>query len=182
VISLDHVIEIALLMLAAYVGGCVLGYGAHRAFRACLSRPRYEVRLAAQAAASLRAETPQTPPAPAAATASKSPARRLAGAVEREVPASAAPASPSAAPAQQRPSELPAPRGGKPDDLKKIKGIGAKTESALNDLGIYHFDQIAAWTSANIDWLEGRVAVRGRIRREQWVEQAILLMTATAEA
>lgn len=72
--------------------------------------------------------------------------------------------------------------GQPPDDLKKIKGIGQKTESSLNELGIYQFAQIAAWGPDHIDWLEGRVAVRNRIRREQWVEQATLLATAPLSA
>ncbi|MCP8882534.1 hypothetical protein NIM87_03400 [Devosia sp. XJ19-1] len=171
-ITLDHVVEIALLVLFAYLAGCVLGYSAHLAVRAFAARPRFEARIRAQAAANIQKESVDAPEAPAPRSA----ARRLAGAVEREV---AEPAPAAAAPTQQRPPELPAPRGGKPDDLKKIKGIGQKTESALNDLGIYHLDQIAAWTPAQIDWLEGRIAVKGRIGREQWVEQAILLMTAT---
>jgi predicted flap endonuclease-1-like 5' DNA nuclease len=182
VISLDHVIEVALLLLVAYLGGCVLGYLAHMVARAFAARQHFEARLAAQVAATIRAETVDIPPAP---PPPRSAARRLAGAVDRE----AAAVKPSAiavpltpAPAQQRPPELPAPRGGKPDDLKQIKGIGAKTESVLNDLGIYHLDQIATWTGANVDWLEGRIAVKGRIRREQWVEQAILLMTVTTAA
>ena len=175
-ISFDHAIEIALMILLAYLGGCVLGYGVHSVARAIAARPRFEPRLQAEVAASLRAETetpaPQQP-------AVRSAARRLAGAVEREAPKQQ-PAA--AAPAQQRPPDLHGPRGGKPDDLRKIKGIGAKTESALHDLGIYHYDQIAAWTGAHIDWLEGRIAIKGRIRREQWVEQAILLMTDTGSA
>jgi predicted flap endonuclease-1-like 5' DNA nuclease len=37
-------------------------------------------------------------------------------------------------------------RDGKPDDLKKISGVGPKLEGVLNEMGFYHFDQIAAWT------------------------------------
>ena len=44
-----------------------------------------------------------------------------------------------------RPSGLAAPRGGKADDLKRIKGIGPVNEKKLNALGIYHFDQIVVW-------------------------------------
>lgn len=178
-INLEHVIEIALLMLTAYLCGCVLGYGAHRAAQAYAARPRFEARLAAQVAANIRAEaTSQAQPARPA----KSAARRLAGAVEREDASAASASTPPASNIPLRPPELPAPRGGKPDDLKKIKGVGAKTESVLNDLGIYHFEQIAAWSDSHIDWLEGRIAVRGRIRREQWVQQATLLMSDTAPA
>lgn len=174
--AVDHVIEIALLMLAAYVAGCGLGYGAHAVLRAFATRPRFEAGAETRMAANIhaRALAPE-----AVAPPQKSAARRLAGAVERD---QSEPVRPQLVPSQQRPPELPAPRGGKPDDLKTIKGIGAKTESALNDLGIYHLDQIAAWTPAQLDWLEGRIAVKGRIRREQWVEQATLLITATAAA
>jgi predicted flap endonuclease-1-like 5' DNA nuclease len=173
--TFDHAIEVGLLILVAYLLGCVLGYGARLAARSIAARPRFEAKLRAQAAI-----IPQPESAPAQPTqAKRSAARRLAGAVERE---DAMPQPAPQVPVAQRPGELPAPRRGKADDLKQIKGIGAKTESALNDLGIYHLDQIAAWTEANIDWLEGRVAVKGRIRREQWVEQAILLMTATTAA
>ena len=38
------------------------------------------------------------------------------------------------------------------DALKRIKGIGPKNEDALNELGIYTFKQIAAWTAENVDW------------------------------
>jgi predicted flap endonuclease-1-like 5' DNA nuclease len=171
--TLDHAIEVALLLLVAYLVGCVLGYAAHIAVRSIAARPRIEPQLQAQAAASAQQVSVSAPQTPARGSA----ARRLAGAVERE---DSAPQALPQTQAAQRPPELPAPRGGKADDLKQIKGIGAKTESALNDLGVYHLDQIAKWTPSNIDWLEGRIAVKGRIRREQWVEQAILLMTATS--
>jgi predicted flap endonuclease-1-like 5' DNA nuclease len=45
-------------------------------------------------------------------------------------------------------------RGGVADDLKLIKGIGAKLEAGLNEIGIYHFDQIAGLDDAGIDWLD----------------------------
>lgn len=169
-IPLDHIIEVALLVLAAYLGGCLIGYGAHLAVRAYKSRPQLAPAIAAREEKS--SKTTKTAPAPA----TRSAARRLASAVERED------AEPVQAPAssQLRPPDLPAPRDSKADNLRAIKGIGPKTESALNDLGIYHYDQIAAWTGAHIDWLEGRIAVKGRIRREQWVEQAVLLATAIA--
>ncbi len=161
-VSLDHVIEIALLLLVSYLFGCALGYGLHIAIRrGAIQRVRV---TAPQAAVASSASIPSA-------------ARRLAAVTEREAPPVTAPVKGNE---MQRPSELPGPRGGKPDDLRKIKGIGAKTEAALHDLGIYHYDQIADWGPSNLDWLEGRVAVKGRIRREQWVEQAVLLATETA--
>ena len=169
-IPLDHIIEVALLVLAAYLGGCLIGYGAHVALRVYQSRPQLAPVV----------DVPDRHPVSAGQTASpsapRSAARRLAGAVERE---DSKPVQVTT-PAQLRPPDLPAPRDAKADNLRAIKGIGPKTESALNDLGIYHYDQVAAWTGAHIDWLEGRIAVKGRIRREHWVEQAVLLATAPA--
>ncbi len=52
------------------------------------------------------------------------------------------------------PHLLDAPRGGEADDLKLVKGIGAKMEASLNEFGIYHFDQIAGLDEAGIDWID----------------------------
>lgn len=71
-----------------------------------------------------------------------------------------------------KPPSLNAPRGGKADDLKEIAGIGPKLERTLNDLGVFHFDQIAAWTAKEINWVNAFISFRGRIEREKWVDQA----------
>jgi len=73
------------------------------------------------------------------------------------------------------PQLLSSPRGGKKDNLTRIKGIGVKIEKTLNDKGIYHFDQIAKWTEENIQWVDANIAFPGRVERENWVEQAKLL-------
>lgn len=51
------------------------------------------------------------------------------------------------------PHLLDAPRGGVADDLTELKGIGAKLADALNEFGIYHFDQIATLDADGVDWL-----------------------------
>jgi predicted flap endonuclease-1-like 5' DNA nuclease len=71
-----------------------------------------------------------------------------------------------------RPKGLPRPRNGKKDDLKQINGLGALDESTLNNLGVYHFDQIAGWTEPQVLWMENHVFARGRIAHENWQEQA----------
>jgi NADH-quinone oxidoreductase subunit E len=89
-------------------------------------------------------------------------------------------AAPKKAPAKAEPAEvagaapalLSAPRGGGADDLKQLKGVGPKLEQVLNELGVYHFDQVAAWTEAEIAWIDDRLKFRGRIQRDGWVEQA----------
>ena len=70
---------------------------------------------------------------------------------------------------------LSAPRGGKKDNLTRIKGIGVKIDQALNGIGIYHFDQIAAWTEDNMAWADKALAFPGRAKRDDWVGQAKLL-------
>lgn len=84
--------------------------------------------------------------------------------------------APLEAGAEVKPQGLPAARGGAPDDLRMIEGVTPRIESTLNSLGVYHFDQIAAWSSSNIDWLERYLAFKGRIGREKWVEQARALV------
>lgn len=56
--------------------------------------------------------------------------------------------------ADPSPLLLDAPRGGEADDLKLVKGIGAKMEASLNEFGIYHYDQIAGLDENGIAWLD----------------------------
>lgn len=79
----------------------------------------------------------------------------------------------------QRPREaaapefLSAPRGGKADDLKLIRGIGPRLERLLNEVGVWHFDQIAAWRARDIALVDEKMTgFHGRITRDEWVRQA----------
>lgn len=76
-----------------------------------------------------------------------------------------------------KPALLSAPRGGEKDNLTRIKGVGVKIEEALNNIGIYHFDQIAAWDEENIAWADSTLGFPGRAERENWVAQAAALAT-----
>lgn len=71
-----------------------------------------------------------------------------------------------------RPQGLKEARDGKPDDLKKIKGIGPVGEDTLHTIGIYHYDQIAAWSEAEAAWVGTFMAFPGRIERDEWIAQA----------
>lgn len=94
----------------------------------------------------------------------KAPKAKAAGAV-------AAPASASNTGTQ--PAGLGAARNNQPDDLKKIKGIGPKLESMLNEMGFYHFDQIAGWTTDEVSWVDLNLkGFKGRVTRDTWVDQA----------
>ncbi len=75
-----------------------------------------------------------------------------------------------------KPSTLSAAREGGPDDLKKIRGVGPKLEKLLHSLGFYHFDQIAAWSADEVDWVDQNLeGFKGRVSRDTWVEQAGIL-------
>ena len=73
---------------------------------------------------------------------------------------------------EAQPETLDAPRAGSADDLKKISGVGPKLEGVLNELGFWHFDQIAKWTDAEIAWVDSRLKFKGRIARDNWMAQA----------
>ena len=75
-----------------------------------------------------------------------------------------------------KPELLSAPRGGQPDDLKMIKGVGPKLEKLLHELGVYHFDQIASWRKKEVQWVDEHLqGFKGRVSRDEWVKQAKIL-------
>jgi predicted flap endonuclease-1-like 5' DNA nuclease len=80
-----------------------------------------------------------------------------------------------------RPPALSGPRDGRADDLKVIRGIGPQNEARLQALGVFHLDQIAAWSPEEARWVGTYLAFPGRIEREDWVGQATAL-TAASEA
>jgi len=79
----------------------------------------------------------------------------------------------------QKPGALEAPRGGKADDLTKLGGVGAALQKQLNGLGVWHFDQIAAWSAENVAWMDANLKrFKGRVSQENWVETAKQLTVA----
>ena len=89
----------------------------------------------------------------------------------KEVPPSPAPA----------PSAAPDPASG--DDLRRIKGVGPKLANLLAELGVTSFAQIAGWSDADIDRIDAKLGrFQGRIRRDNWVEQAKLLQSGDIAA
>ena len=80
--------------------------------------------------------------------------------------------APAADVAEKKPRTMKAPRKAGADDLKQLKGVGPKLEETLNELGFWHFDQIAKWGAAEIAWVDSRLKFKGRIERDGWIEQA----------
>ena len=69
------------------------------------------------------------------------------------------------------------------DDLTRIKGLGPKLSRLLAELGVTRFEQIAAWTEADIAAIDAKLgAFAGRPTRDAWVEQARLLVSGDAAA
>jgi len=62
------------------------------------------------------------------------------------------------------------------DDLKRIKGIGPKIATVLRVMGIREFQQIVDLTADEIRTLEQNIGFNGRVGRENWVEQAQVLL------
>lgn len=111
--------------------------------------------------------------APAAAPAPKAEAKPKAAAKPKAEPAPAPAAAPEGG---SKPKGLKAARKGVADDLKVIEGIGPAMEKLLNEGGIFHIDQIAAWGPAEVEWMDGNLkGFKGRVTRDKWVAQAKLI-------
>lgn len=79
-----------------------------------------------------------------------------------------------------RPPALEAPEGEGADDLKQLRGIGPQNEQRLNEIGIFHLRQIAAWTPEEAAWVGSYLAFPGRIEREDWMGQAKAIIAGGA--
>lgn len=90
----------------------------------------------------------------------------------------AAPKAEKKAPAKKASADIAAlfeaPAGDK-DDLKKISGVGPVLEGKLNALGITTFAQVAAFTAEDIAKVDDALNFKGRIERDNWLEQAASL-------
>ena len=101
-------------------------------------------------------------------------------AMEQPVTETVQPATEAAQPAaEEAPAAAAAPAlrfldapQGDVDDLKQISGVGPVLETKLNELGIYHYSQIAAFTPEEIERVDTELNFKGRIEREGWIDQA----------
>ncbi len=153
-------LELALWILLAFFVGCIIG---------CLLRRLFSG-SAVPAAEGPANESVDTPAGPAAETLQQEP-----------VAAATAPEALNVAGTPARPQGIAAARGGKPDNLQRISGVGPKNEKTLHRLGFFHFDQIAQWTPEEIAWVDDHLKFNGRILREEWTEQARLLAEGKEE-
>ena len=103
------------------------------------------------------------------AKASKKAAAKKPAAEKAPAKAKAADAAPAAL--------FTAPEG-PADDLKKISGVGPVLEKKLNALGVTTFAQVAAMSRDDIEKLDDALSFKGRIDRDNWLEQAAELAKA----
>lgn len=190
--NLAHIAETALLLSAAYLLGCVLGYAVRLVLHAGRGNRRVTPNVAVavpmqqpkprSSAARLAASVEEVPPALSPATIPAARPAPASEATQRPLPAMPATRQAKAKASDPKPPTLAQPRGAGADNLKQIKGIGPKIEASLYAMGIFHIDQIAGWSKANVDWVDAQLSFKGRIRRERWVEQALELSAANADA
>ena len=89
--------------------------------------------------------------------------------------ARAAPPAPTIEPVVA-PAPIVEPVAGTPDNLGQLKGVGPKLAGLFAGMGIARFEQIAAWSAADIAGIDQHLgAFAGRIERDQLVDQAKLL-------
>ncbi len=58
------------------------------------------------------------------------------------------------------------------DDVKLIGGVGPALEKKLAALGVTSLKQIAAFTPEDIERVDAELNFKGRIEREEWIDQA----------
>lgn len=71
----------------------------------------------------------------------------------------------------------------RPDDLKKIRGIGPALERRLNTSGVSRFEQIAGLSAQDLSDLAEKISISPLIaEREKWIQQARTLTTVEKPA
>jgi small subunit ribosomal protein S2 len=93
-----------------------------------------------------------------------------------------APQEPAAKPAAQLSGFTPlaAPEG-EPDDLIKLSGVGKGWSRRLNEVGIYHYWQVAELTPENLEELDEAFSAKGKIAKSNWIEEAKKLKEGPVE-
>jgi len=180
------VLEIGFLASLAYFLGLPLGGGVKGLTPAEAAAPEKPTPVILRGA-------PQRAPAPVVREKEPPVATRGIDVTEaRSAPAAAsAPAPQPAKPARRAegsgdgkglpgrpPQALSGPRGGTPDDLTRIKGVGPRSAEKLHGLGVYHLDQIASWTIDEARYVSAALAMPGRVEKGKWVQQARQLLAS----
>lgn len=177
-------LQLLLLLLLVFMIGCILGCLIRTIQGTKKSTPAMPAKVSVAEARAAPGKIIQVEPGPVTVPENRPESEKLAAPVREAAPAgkqvSSAPASKKAAEPVStgkplRPKGLPGARGGKPDKLQMISGVGPKLEKTLHGLGFFHFDQIAGWGRDQIAWVDEHLRYKGRIERDEWIAQCKLL-------
>jgi large subunit ribosomal protein L21 len=97
-------------------------------------------------------------------------------AIKKAEPKPKAEAKPAKAEAKPEKVEAKPAKAEAADDISLIGGIGPKINKALTDMGVTTYAQIAAWSPEDVERVETALKQKGRVAREEWIEQAKELM------
>nr|WP_223669393.1 helix-hairpin-helix domain-containing protein [Kangiella shandongensis] len=75
-------------------------------------------------------------------------------------------------PAKKAPAKKAAAKKTDGDDLTQLSGVGPVIVKKLNEAGVTTFKQIAEWTAEDVARLDEELSFKGRIERENWIDQA----------
>jgi len=78
--------------------------------------------------------------------------------------------------AKKAPAKKAAAKKTDGDDLTQLSGVGPVIVKKLNEAGITTFEQIAKWTAKDVEHFDEELSFKGRIERENWIDQAKELM------
>ena len=170
-------LEVLLWILLAFFVGCIVGYVlrliVHRAGEGAIEEDIGPAASSAAEPAAVESERhmrlADADPQPVLSETA------IAGHMADNEQAEIEPTEPRPAQAALKPSQpkgIASPRGGTADELQQISGVGPKIELTLHRLGIFHFDQIAGWTTEEAQWIDDHLKFKGRIARDEWIKQA----------
>ena len=66
------------------------------------------------------------------------------------------------------------------DDISLLSGVGPALEKKLHSYGIFHFWQVAAMSTDDVQKMDEELKLGGRVEREEWLDQAQELMDGKA--
>ena len=122
-----------------------------------------------------KAEVTKVKPAPAAKPKAEPGKVKAAPGAKPKAASVAAPKAAAKPKATAKPTA--APKVSIPDNLELLKGVGPKLNTLLKSLGVTSFEQVANWSAADVREIDSRLGTfAGRISRDNWVDQAKLLV------
>lgn len=90
------------------------------------------------------------------------------------------PAAKKAAATKAAPKAAKADASAIKDDLKLISGVGPALEKKLNAAGVQSLKDVAAFTADDVARVDAELSFKGRIEREEWIQQAKDLLDGKA--